>query len=374
MIRSCVRQAVRVFAGAAFFSYALAAHAGSITLSDANCDSFTLTGSPGNQTLSCVVSNAPTGCSIQGPSTGTNNNAITLTAVCATGSPTTYAWSGGNCAGIGTQSCSAVDSNATRNYSVVISNAIGPGTPNPATKSVVWSNALPVAPSNCSITPNPGSLPVGGGGVSLTAQCAGGDPVDTWTWSNATYTTMTGNTATATIASTTVFKVNASNGGGNANAQVSVSVAGGGGTLQCSGYLNTNVITMNWPNWISNQTLNMGSLDAGIVKFTTGASISGNVNAVGKLTAGSASGSATTKHDVTLSDTPCDFGPGLKRQVAAGTANIYFVIGQPGASVVNLQPNTTYYFNIRNNDTEGCVANGTTCDLFPVNLSKPPGL
>lgn len=364
MIRSCVRQAVRVFAGAAFFSCALAANAGGITLSDSNCDSFSLSGSPGNQTLTCVVSNAPTGCSIQGPSTGTNNVAITLTAVCSTGSPTTWVWSGGICAGITTQSCQATGNNATVNYSVVISNGIGPGSPNPATKQVVWSASLPNKPTGCTITPTPSSLPAAGGSVGLTAQCSGGDPVDTWTWGGATFTTQSGNTASATISATTTFTIQATNGGGTGSGSVIVNVgSGGGGPISCSGFLTTNVLTLSMP-FDQNRTLPMGPLDAGVVKFTTGTSAG-----TGSILLSTAGNNAATTHDFTLSDTPCDFGTGRKQYVGAGTTTFRASVSATGGSGLNLKAGTTYYINVRNNATSGCVANNSTCDVFPVNLS-----
>lgn len=358
-----------MFAGAAFFSLALTAHAGGITLNDANCDSFSLSGPAGNQVLTCVVSNAPTGCQIQGPGTGTNGVAITLTAICATGSPSIYAWSGGNCAGNTTQSCQAVGTNITQNYSVVISNGIGPGAPNPATKQVVWSNALPVAPSNCSITPSPASLPAGGGGVNLTAQCAGGDPVDTWNWSNATYTTMTGNTAIATISSNTTFKVTPTNAGGTTNAQVTVNVGGGGGgAISCVGFSNTNVITMNWGSWSTTSSAEMGPLDAAVLKFTTGPTTS---TALGKYISTTGSGQLSA-HDVTLSVTPCDFGPGMAQVTNTTTQKINFTIG--GTSAAVLQPSSTYYFNIKNSDGAVCLSGGASCSLGAMGLYKPPGL
>jgi hypothetical protein len=367
MMRSCIRQAVRAFAGAAFFSFALAANAGGITLNDSNCDSFSLSGPPGSQVLTCVVSNAPTGCSIQGPTTGTNGQAVTLTAICSTGSPTTYAWSGGNCQGLGTQSCQAVDTNVTRSYSVVISNAIGPGSPNPATKQVVWSNALPAPPSNCSITPSPASLPATGGSVSLTAQCASGGPVDTWIWSNATYTTTSGNTASATISATTTFKVAATNAGGTANPSVSVAVGGGGGgPISCSGFLGTRVLTLTWPQNF-NGTLGMGVLDASVLVFTTG-----NNTGSGSISITTAGNNAATHHDYTLSDTACDFGAGRKQFVSSSAPTFRFNVTTSGGTGTTLKTNTTYYINVKNSeDGTGCQSQGLTCDLYPVNLQGP---
>jgi hypothetical protein len=349
------------------------AQAGNIQLNISTCDSFTLTGTAGNQTLNCVISNAPTGCQIQGPTTGTNGNTITLTGVCATGSPTTWAWSGGNCQGNTTQSCQATGSNATVNYSVVISNAIGAGIPNPATKQVLWSNALPVPPSNCTITPSPASLPVGGGSVNLTAQCAGGDAVNTWNWSNATYTTTSGNTASATIGASTTFKVTPTNAGGSSNGSVLVSVAGGGGgPIACAGYLNTNVFTATWP-LTQNATLSMGTLDAGVVKFTTG---SGTGN--GQISLSTSGNNAGTHHNYTLSTQSCDFTSGLKQFLDSGAPMFRFTVSSTPGAYPNLLPNTTYYINVNNASVNaqtgaatGCVSTASTCDLFPINLSGP---
>src|SRR6266705_392845 len=120
MIRSLVIRASAALASAAMASVvsvafiAAPSYAANIHLSDSNCDSFTLTGSPPDQVLTCVVSNAPTGCTIVGPTSGTINVPITLTAQCATGSPSAWTWSGGNCANVTTQSCSAVSSSATQ--------------------------------------------------------------------------------------------------------------------------------------------------------------------------------------------------------------------------------------------------------------------
>ena len=342
----------------------MAAHAGGITLNDSNCDSFSLSGPAGNQVLTCVVSNAPSGCTIQGPSTGTNGVAITLTAVCSSGSPTTYAWTGGNCANNTTQSCQAVGNNATVVYGVTPSNGIGPG--NNATKSVLWSASLPVKPSGCSITPSPGSLPAGGGNVSLTAQCSGGDAVDSWNWGGATFTSTSGNTASAAITTSTTFTVSPTNGGGSSTGSITVTVGGGGGgSISCSGFLSTTNLTMNWGSWVSNANAKMGPLDATVLKFTTGPTAS----------AGTALLYATSlvhsNHDVTLSASPCDFGTGLTSQFNGGTQRLGFSVG--GTSAPILQPNSTYYFNFKNSASAVCLGGTITCDIGVLSLQKPPG-
>ncbi len=128
MTRTFLRHALGFVAGAVFAAFATTpVMAASITLNDSNCDSFSLTGTAPNQTLTCVVSNAPSGCSITGPSTGSVGTPITLTAVCASGSPNAWAWSGGSCAGMTTQSCAANDPLGQVGYSVIPRNNIGAG-------------------------------------------------------------------------------------------------------------------------------------------------------------------------------------------------------------------------------------------------------
>ena len=365
MIRSCVRQAVRAFAGAALVGCAWQAFATTFTM---NCDSLTLTGTPPNQVLTCNIGSAPpSGCSIQGPSSGVINTAITLSAVCTAGTaPLTYAWSGGAASCGNQQQCNITETaSGSPTYTVAISNPQGSASPSP-TKQVTWSNTV-APPSNCSITPTPSSLPVGGGAVSLTAQCSGG-AVDTWNWTNATYTTTSGNTASATIASTATFKVTATNGGGSSNAQVTVNVAtgGGGGPISCSGYLGTSVLTLTWP-FTGNARLAMGPLDAGVVVFTTGSN-----TGTGGITLSTAGNNAATHHDYTLSDTACDFGTGRKQLVDTGAPQFGFKITAAGGSGQTLKTNTTYYINVRNTDgPSGCALQGLTCDLYPINLQGP---
>jgi hypothetical protein len=213
----------------------------------------------------------------------------------------------------------------------------------------------------------------------LTANCTGGDAVDSWTWSGPT-STSSGNTATASITTQSAFGVTATNGGGSGTGSLTVSVSGGGGgggggPVSCSGYLSTKVLTMNWPNWFSNQALSMGPLDAGVVVFTTGATTSSSPTAAGQFYATAApDANPSTTHDFSLSTVPCDFGgpATLKSLTGAGTAKIGFVIGQPTARGINLQPNTTYYVNIRNSsDGFSCIASGGSCNVNPINLQKP---
>jgi hypothetical protein len=130
-----------------------------------NCDSLTLSGTAPNQILTCNIGSAPpSGCSIQGPSTGLNNTNITLTAVCTAGTtPLTYSWTGGGAANCTAQACNFTEAaTGTVSYTATISN--GQGTQTTPIKQVAWSNT-PIAPSGCAVNPSVSSLPVGGGTV-----------------------------------------------------------------------------------------------------------------------------------------------------------------------------------------------------------------
>ena len=357
MIRSCVRQAVRVFAGVALVGFAWQAFATTFTM---NCDSLTLTGTAPNQMLTCNIGSAPpSGCSIQGPSSGVIGTPITLTAACTAGTaPLTYAWSGGSAAGCTNQQQCSVSDNATTTYSVAISNLQGgPVTP---TKQVVWSNN-PIAPGGCSLNPNPSSLPVGGGPVSLSMDCSTGSGLS-YLWTGGFAATATTQQVSGSIAATTTFTATASNSAGSVqkSATVTVATGGGGGSTQCSGFLNTNdKVTMMWPNWTSNTMIAMGPLDAAVITFTTGPVGTKS----GSFTLYSGSG-AISNHDVFVSATPCDFQTNL-------LPYLRFTVGTPGSPTIpELQANSTYYINIRNSADAVCLSGAASCNLF-INSQKP---
>jgi hypothetical protein len=80
---------------------------------------------------------------------------------------------------------------------------------------------------------------------------------------------------------------------------------------------------------------------------------------------------AGTTHDYTLSTQPCDFGTGLKQLVGSGAPTFRLSVSATPGNYPNLLPNTTYYVNVRNNDTTGCASTGGFCSLFPINLNGP---
>jgi hypothetical protein len=341
-----------------------------ITLTDSNCSGFALGGTAPNQTLTCVVSSAPL-CTVSGPSSGTNGTPITLSASCSPFA-TSWTWTGGNCAGVTISTCAAAElSPVTRQYTVAGTNGSFIGSASPV-KSVVWSNTPPPPPTGCTIAQQPtGTLPVGGGSVTLTASCSGGTGIS-WSWAGGFAQGAISAQVTGTVSATTAFTAIATNGGGTMNATLTVNVAtgggGGGGAISCSGFNKTIPGVANWAVPTRMFSGSFGGNDAWVVPFTTGSG-----TAPGKL--GSIVGaeylSSPSAKVATLSTTPCDFGAtlGAYSTATGKTISLLFSVGGDPAYGLYpvLQPSTTYYVNIKN--VEPCEI----CDMF-LDFTKPRGL
>jgi hypothetical protein len=368
MIRSRLIRAGAVLTSAATVFAAVASvalfsapsYAAGITLNDSNCDSFSLSGAAPNQVLSCVVSNAPTGCTISGPTSGQINVPITLTAQCATGSPNAWTWTGGNCANVTTQSCSAVSAAVGQvTYSVTPRNNIGAG--NTPSTIVTWSNTPPAAPTGCTLSANPTSLPAAGGQVVLTANCSGGGAPTSYLWTGLVPSsiTTTPSQTSQPLTTTSSFTVLPSNAGGNGNlAQVSVTV----GTVVngfCGNYA-TVLPTVNatWAQqggpWLSSQGGPFGDNTIWVFKLTVPAGTPAS-GVTGRFTVSEYTG-APTPRQLTISTQACDFrqkdytGANGPLAVSNGsTASISYAVATPFIfGPAGLTAGQTYYINVRN--------------------------
>jgi hypothetical protein len=351
-----------------------------ITLSDSNCSSFTLSAPP-NQVLTCVVSGPPI-CSVTGPSTGTINSPITLTANCGPAA-TSWVWVGGNCTT--GQSCQDTETQTgTVTYKVTGTNSSGPG-PQSAGFPVVWSNTLPAAPSNCSITGAPSGSQQAGVQVTLTINCSAGGAATAWNWTSPSGMS-TQTVGPLTVNTTTTFTATASNAGGSSAPASATVQIGGTGPISCPGFSSTLVETMAWDTpgvpYTVAYTYNTGSFAARgalVVQFTTPAvpvppaSGKGNIGTV-EYSGGPAvrTGSLSTK--------PCDFTTGItglppgvpSTAFVTEEPTIYFTLGYTKSGYLQLQPNTTYYWNEENtyNGTNTCSL--ATCDV-KITITKQPG-
>lgn len=389
MRRSFLKQALVVLASCGLFlpialDYGVTAQAATITISDQNCDSFTLTGTAPNQSLTCVVSSAPA-CTVTGPTTGQTGSPITLIASCSPAA-TSWVWTGGTCASSVTSTCQDTQNvTGVVHYTVKGSNAIGTGNVSP-TFDVTWSNSPPPVPTGCSISGAPGGSQSAGVQVTLTINCNGGGQPNAWTWTGGG----AAGAATQTVGpiavnTTTNFTAKASADGGatfSSAAQATVTIGGGGGggggPIACPNVPGTTTtIDMAWGGNVLANTAASGPLgpnDAIVVRFTTSSITSST--ATGQINAYEYQGPTTARMGA-LSDTPCDFTAGLPMKGGGVSAfagdvgpSISFMLVAQKSGAVTLLPSTTYYFNLKN--FSGCSSPTGSCDM-QVHLHKPSG-
>ncbi len=352
-----------------------------ITLSDSNCLSFTLTGTPPNQMLACVQSSTPL-CTINGPATATIGTPITVNTVCVPAA-TSYLWAGGNCAGQTTQNCSdpgtTYASPTIVNYTLTGTNVAGPG-PVSNTVQTTWSTTPVTKPSNCSIIGAPSGTQQAGVQVTLTINCASGSAATAWAWSGGGADGMVTQTTTAiTVSTTTTFSATASNAGGT-SAPASATVTIGSGTISCSGMPSTLVENLAWDTAGSPYTVaytyNTGGFagnGALVVVFTTPSVTTPPTSGKGNIGTVEFSGPPAERKGA-LSTTACDFTTGIVQTNVPSTVfdtdepTIYFTLGYSKPGYLQLQPNTTYYWNEK---TASCTP-GPTCDV-KITLTKQPG-
>ena len=370
-----------------------------ITLSDSNCSDFQIGGVAGARTITCIVSSPPV-CSVTGPTTGTLSSPNTMTASCSPAA-TSWLWSsdvGSGCNASTAQSCNDTQTAAgTVNYKVTGTNASGTG-PQSAAYPVVWSNTPPAKPSGCTIVQsNPsGTLPVGGGTPTLTANCTAGGAV-TWLWAGGFAQGATSAIVTGSVTSTTGFTATATNSAGSTATSITVSVTtGGGGGTTCTAAQGitgaTHLINVTWgvtTQTYTNQNGGFGPNDAVILAFTApanGATLlkPGNIS-------GAEYGDAPNARYGTLSTQPCDFpdnplaqssavpiiggGPPPSEifctlhtstggtQLCSTNVGLGWAFNPTRIGSAQLQPGVKYYINIAN-QPGSCFANGSCNMIF----------
>jgi hypothetical protein len=189
-----------------------------------------------------------------------------------------------------------------------------------------------------------------------------------------------------TVNATTTFTATASNAGGTSAPASATVTIGGTGPIVCNGYAATLVETMAWstpgnPATVA-YTYNTGGFEAHgalVVQFTTPAVPNPPSSQKGNMGTVEFSGSPALRTGA-LSTTPCDFTVGITNLPAGvpSTAfatqepTIYFTLGYSKPGYLQLQPNTTYYWNEINSYQGTDTCNNPTCDV-KITLTKQPG-
>jgi hypothetical protein len=221
--------------------------------------------------------------------------------------------------------------------------------------------------------------------------CTQGGAATVWAW---TGTGASGQTTQSVgpikVNTTTTFTATASNATGtSAPASATVTITGsggGGGSVVCAGFPGTLSQGLAWdgPGGVgatSLTTYNSGGFagnGALVVQFTTPAVTTPPTRGVGSISLVEFSGPPTPRTGA-LSTTPCDFATGITGQSVSSTfagnpePKFYFTLGMSRPGYIQLQPSTTYYFNVDNfyGGASECSP-GPYCDV-KVTLTKQPG-
>jgi hypothetical protein len=133
------RGSVVIAAWAAFAAAALSplAMGASVTFTSSNCSSYVLSGTPPNQTVTCVAGGGggvPVCAPTANPPTPSVGAATTISANCSN-APTGYTWNGA-CAHVGA-SCTIASSRA-RSLTITITATNATGTSAPASIAITW--------------------------------------------------------------------------------------------------------------------------------------------------------------------------------------------------------------------------------------------
>ena len=340
-------------------------HAASVTVNaGAACTAFTW--DQATSTLTCQVS---TGCIISGAASGVPGSNVTLTASCPTS--TTFTWTGGNCAGVTTGTCSATEATAVGNvnYTVTGNNSAAD------THSVNWTNNT-VVPSGCSLSANPGSGP-SGSNVTLTASCTAGTNPIAIAWGGATGTsgcattmnvgtpvTCTVNGVTANSTWTASFSNSAGNNANNPRSTSFAVQAGGGGGAFAGCPAGTITIDGQWGK-DAIVTAEFGTFSTNIMSIRVTPPANWAPGTSTKTSSWVEFQDAGTVREAVFSKMPCDFtttnalrssSGGAFRILDAISPSFKYKLNSPSTTAAGLTPGTSYYINIRNYWSSGALS------------------
>ena len=331
---------------------------------------------------------------------------LTLTANCTDG-PFGWLWTG-SAAACSTASpvCNDTQSAAgPKIYTVYGGNGMGAGPT--ASVTVNWTAAAN-PPTGCTVTrttPASGTLPTGGGSITLNASCSGGAAPTSWEWrrNGAATTTVTAQyqetlPANAGAAAVTYSYDARPCVGGTCSAYTSpvttVVVSGSAPVGFCSQYSDVRFADIVWGPSTTLETVNNGAINPGtlyVVRINIPAGASSPGNYPGTIEAVEFP-DAPAERVVSLSSQPCDFrgfSPGMPSfpvgdptgangPLTWSGGNVvalsFLFTGdpQPFPPIAQLNPGQTYYLNVQ---TIRAGDGGNSCFAPSCNLKfvlRPP--
>jgi hypothetical protein len=243
--------------------------------------------------------------------------------------------------------------------------------------------------SNCTLNASPTTVQPTGGNVTLTSSCGA---VSGWTKNSQpqgqTATSWNDSIPVNKSASNVSFSYSVTGANGSATATVvQLGTGSGSGTgtgtgtgtsITCAGFTSTHPIPISWGALKSGSvrvsTTNFSNNDIVVAYFTTpGVTSAGQFGAI----QAAESQPPAISRTASLSLAPCSFDNSLgatgffskqsgSALVSGTTVTVPFQVGGSNTQYPVLQPNTTYYYNIKN-------TTGSGGNIF-IELQKPPGL
>ncbi|HJU24036.1 MAG TPA: hypothetical protein VJ891_16140, partial [Casimicrobiaceae bacterium] len=237
----------------------------------------------------------------------------------------------------------------------------------------------------CSLTASPTTVPSSGGTVTLTASNCG---TVTSVTKSSSQIASSGTTWTDTLGANTgsgslSFTYTVQGSSGSDSVVVTESGTGStppppppGGAISCPGYATTLAYTLPWTLAASVITKGFNNSAIVVATFTTPAT--GVVSGLANLSS-IEYGDGKAWRTASLSTLPCDltgtgFGKAARWKGNTQGPSLTYQINGISTGAIVLQPNTTYYLNIINQDSLGRPSCTTaTCNMI-IQLTKPLGL
>lgn len=349
-----------------------------LTFPDLTCNGMSMVDTGGgNFTVNCLQLTCTATATPPSPAPGTD---VVVNASCTGQAPVNLVWTAvpgnaGNCPANVGQPTGGVSPQITGltgpvaaalncSYKVTgtdASNQIGS-----KTLVVSWSTAPPPAPTNCSVSATPLSMPNTGGTTNVTVNCTG-QAATNWTinrngvlWQSPSGNNVTipdalpanGGTGGVTYTYTAVPFNGATQGSANAsNNVVTVQGTGGGGGGSCGTFTVQDFGDIQFDGTVQDLDLGKGDKDVAVFAYTAQASDVGKITHLGVVE----QGSGAHYYTVWASKTRCEM-TGSTQKASNNSPNVFMSVN--GTQSVNMAVGEKWYFMVRNwratNSTNSC--------------------
>lgn len=356
MFKKLKKNTAHAIIGTFLVMVAASVDAATFSFSDPNCTGYTMTAG----VISCSgTGGQPTSVPVCTPSptlATTTVGMVQLFNANCTNSPTSYSWKVDNGTAIGAATQSTYTTATTlglgpHTVSVIATNGVGPSVEASASLNVQAVAQVPA----CTISPQVATAPVGAS-KQFTASCNNSPTTYTWTVDDSVVplaTSASYSTATTLVAGNHTVAVSAKNSiGTSTNAGASLVIQ----TVATCAQINTNRAINLVTDRGQNIHLGLNRGQSLSLQFTTG-----TTGQVGSLMTDATPEFVPVTKFINISTSQCDFSYTQvnSKSPCASSLGVLYSVGVAGTASCVLQPNTTYYMNVRNENPSIFVNNKT---------------